>query len=142
MAAPLLLGHQDTREILRKTNRFRSSDHASLLALAKDLARLTADNIDVALLHAIMPLAKNERRGSLKSLERVLATIVFADEAKRAMAPLVGVYNLRVGDAHLASSQIDEWFDLVGIDRSGTPLQQGFQLLCATVGTLVAIANI
>jgi hypothetical protein len=135
--------HKDTSEIVRKASRFRSTDLPSLLALAKDLARLTADSIDVESLHAIVPLEKSEtRRGSLKSLERVLGTLVSADEARRIMGPLFGVYNLRVGDAHLASSEIDNEFCLVGIDRSATPLEQGFQLLFGTVEAIFAIAHI
>jgi len=136
----LLRKHQDTQEIIRKVTRFRATDLPSLLALAKDIARLTADSIEVAPLHAIVPLENGEKqRGSLKSLERVLATLVSSDEAREVMGPLIGIYNLRVGDAHLTSSELNDDFALANIDPAAKPLQQGYQLLYAAVGTLVRI---
>jgi hypothetical protein len=75
----------------------------------------------------------------LKSLERVLATLVSADEAREVMGPLIGIYNLRVGDAHLTSSELNDDFALANIDPAAKPLQQGYQLLYAAVGTLVRI---
>ena len=139
---PLLRPHADTKDIIRRTNRFRSTDLPSLLALAKDIARLTADSIDVAPLHHIVPLEKGEKRGSLKSLERVLSTLIPADDARKLVAPLVGIYNLRLGDAHLAASELDEDFELAQVDRNAIPLEQGLQLLTSTLDTLTAITNV
>jgi hypothetical protein len=139
---PLLRLHEDTKDIIRRTNRFRSTDLPSLLALAKDIARLTADSINVAPLHRIAPLEKGEKRGSLKSLERVLATLIPADDARKMVGPLVGIYNLRIGDAHLTASELDEDFELAHVDRNATPLEQGLQLLISTLNALTAMSNI
>jgi hypothetical protein len=68
--------HSEHDRLLRLIHRFRAVDEAGFYALAKDLARLTADSIDVAGLQAIVPIAKGEKRGSLKSLEGVLATVL------------------------------------------------------------------
>lgn len=139
---PLLRPHDDTKDIVRRTNRFRSTDLPSLLSLAKDIARLSADSIDVAPLHRIVPLEKGEKRGSLKSLERVLATLLPADDARKIVGPLVGIYNLRLGDAHLAAGELDEDFELAQVDRTAIPLQQGLQILLSTLNTLTTIANV
>ena len=139
---PLLRPHADTKDIIRRTNRFRSTDLPPLLALAKDIARLTVDSIDVAPLNRIVPLEKGEKRGSLKSLERVLATLIPADDARKMVGPLVGIYSLRLGDAHLAASELDEDFALAHVDRNVIPLEQGLQLLNSTLHTLTAMSNI
>jgi hypothetical protein len=136
---PLFREHRDIPAIAAGIHRFRSVDRSSLLTLAKDIARLTADSIDTESLHLIVPLEKGERRGSLKSLERTLATIVPPSAARTMMGPLFGIYELRVGDAHLTSSEIDEHFALVGIDVSASPLQQGLQLLMGAMRVLVEI---
>jgi hypothetical protein len=72
----------------------------------------------------VVPLAKGEKRGSLKSLERVLATVIAPEDAHRLTAPLFGVYDLRLGDAHMRSSQINEAFELVGVDQSLSSIRQ------------------
>ncbi|MBI1202164.1 MAG: hypothetical protein GC182_06595 [Rhodopseudomonas sp.] len=140
--AQLLRPHKDTVDIIRRTNRFRSTDLPSLLALAKDVARLTADSIDVDPLHKIVPLEKGEKRGSLKSLEKVLATLIPAAEARTIIGPLVGIYNLRVGDAHLAPKEIEKEFALAHVDRTALPVEQGLQLLVSTIDTLVRMAAV
>jgi hypothetical protein len=140
--ARLLRPHQDIKDIIRRPHRFRSTDLPSLLALAKDVTRLTADSIDVDPLHKIVPLKKGEKRGSLKSLEKVLAMLIPATEARTIIGPLVGIYNLRLGDAHLAPNEIEEEFALARVDRTALPVEQGLQLLVSTINTLVHMAAI
>jgi hypothetical protein len=41
----------------------------------------------------------------------------------------VGIYDLRLGDAHLPSEKIAEAFELIGLNASAPPLVQGQQLL-------------
>lgn len=139
---PLLREHQATPEILRSIHRFRATDHAGLLALAKDVARLTADSIDTTGLHSIVPPPKGEKWGSLKSLEKVLASLDPAVDARKLMSPLAGVYDLRLGDAHLPSEKVEEAFALVGIDRTLPMVVQGGQVLMATAWTLHRAAEI
>jgi hypothetical protein len=139
---PLLRRHELTVEILRSIHRFRATDEMGLLALAKDIARLTADSIDTSGLHAIVSPPRGEKWGSLKSLEKVLASLNPAGDARKLMSPLVGVYDLRLGDAHLPSEKIEEAFALVGIDRTNPTVLQGAQLLMAAVCTLQRAAQI
>lgn len=138
---PLINQHEITPDILTRAHRFRAMDQAGLLALAKDLARLTADSFNVDALHRIVPLKKDERRSSLKSLERVLATLIGDTEAHQLMGPLVGVYDLRLGDAHMPSGKIAEASTLAGIDSKASWIQQGATLLRTTISTIDKIAK-
>lgn len=137
----LLRDHPSRSEIVRTVHRFRAADAAGLLELAKDIARLTADSFDTRFLHRIAP-PNGEGKGSLKSLERVLGTLVRADHARSALTPLVGAYELRLGDAHLPSQQLTEAFGLAGIDPSDIPVQQATQLMRAVAGGIRAAADI
>jgi hypothetical protein len=128
-------------QILAKTHRFRSTDAAGLSALAKDVARLTADSIDTAALQRIAPPPKGVKWGSLKTLENVLAITVGEDEARLLMAPLVGAYDLRQSDAHLASSKLDDALTLLAVDRSKSFVEQGRMLLHSCVSALYGIGE-
>lgn len=138
----LLSRHEAQPEILRRVHRFRGLDTPGLLALAKDVARLTADSIDTSALSQIVTPPKNERWGSLKHLEKVLATKVAPEKARSTLTPLVGIYELRLGDAHLPSSQLAEAFELVGISTDATPISQAFGLIAAACDALQAILDI
>jgi hypothetical protein len=126
---PLFKSHDAAEEILRRTHRFRALDKPGLLALAKDVARLTADRIDVGVLRKAAAPPKGENWGSLKSLEKAVATVVAPGEAKAMLTPLVGIYELRLGDAHLPSDKLSTAWTLVGVDPTATYLKQGEQLL-------------
>lgn len=139
---PLFREHESTSDLLRSSHRFRAQDRAGLLALAKDLARLTADSIDVSPLHALAPLKKDEKRGSLRSLELALATMTSDREARQALSQLVGIYELRLGDAHLPGDKLNEAFRLAGVDVNAPPIQQGVQLLNALAQSFFAILKI
>lgn len=139
---PLFRVHEASDQILRKIHRFRAFDKPSLLVLAKDVARLTADLIDVSCLQNIITAPKGEKWGSLKHLEKALSTKTNPDKARDALTILVGIYELRLGDAHLPSSRIDEAFAKVGIDLTDTPLNQSTQLLENAAECLAEINNI
>lgn len=130
----LIRTHVQVPEILERTHRFRAIDRNGLFALAKDVARLTADSIDAAAIHDFLSLPKKDRPGSLKSLERLLATKAGSSKARLFMGPLVGAYEMRHGDAHLPSSKIDDSLRLVRVDPDSPLIIQGRQLLhwCAT----------
>jgi len=140
--APLLVQHAETKAIIASVHRFRAQDQKGLLNLAKDVARLTADSIDRGVLQKVAPTPKGQNRGSLKSLEAALATIVDAARARALTGPLFGTYDLRLGDAHLASETIKESFALVGIDPNTHPISQGAQLLKAVADALMRIAEV
>jgi hypothetical protein len=137
----LLKKHEETQNILAHAHRFRALDQAGLLSLAKDLARLTADTLDLDALRQLVPTAKGERLGSLKLLEQVLGTLIGSSDAHQLVGPLVGVYDLRPGDAHLPSGKIADAIALAGVDANAFLFQQGTQLLSATVSAIYAITQ-
>ena len=132
--------HPYRNEVLSHIHRFRSTNEKGLFALAKDIARLTADSIDITALQEIAAPPKGERWGSLKSLEKVLATVCTSEDARRALAPLVGTYQLRLADAHLPGCELAEAMKLVGIDGSSLALHQGQTLIanCANAAMVIA----
>lgn len=142
LGAPLFRAHEQHAEIIKHAHRFRAIDQSGLFALAKDLARLTVDSIDVRPLQQIASPPKGEKWGSLKSLEKFLATIVPAETAHAVLSPLFGVYEMRHADAHLPSREIEETLRLAGVDPKETAIKQGFQLLHGFVSSLYQIADI
>lgn len=139
---PLFREHPYRNEVLSRIHRFRSTNEKGLFALAKDIARLTADSIDIAALQEIAAPPKSEKWGSLKSLEKVLATVCAPEDARRALTPLVGTYQLRLADAHLPGSELAEAMTLVGIDSSIPALHQGQTLIVNCASAAMAIATL
>lgn len=138
----ILKEHDLIQELIKKCHRFRATDKAGLYALAKDVARLTADSIDVAAIQTIVIPPNGTKWGSLKSLENLLAKKIEPNKARLLLSSLVGVYELRHGDAHLPSSNIDEAFNLIGIDQDIPYVHQGYQLLHSCVSSIYEIINI
>ena len=138
---PLFRTHQDTNEIALRTHRFRSLDRNGFLSLAKDLARLSADLIDTKTLHTIAPAQNGQGTGSLRSLERALATLMDAGEARGMTSKLAGIYELRLGDAHLPSEKLDEALSLARVPSEGSWLFKGMCIIDAYVSSLYEIAG-
>ena len=138
----ILRQHEYVKELLPRLHRFRAMDRQGLFALAKDVARITADDIDAKQLQTIASPPKETEWGSLKSLEKVLATRIDPDKARSLLSPLVGIYELRLADAHLPTDDVKQAFKLVGIDESLPPTTQACQLLHAAVSSLYRICRI
>jgi hypothetical protein len=138
----LIRQHEHTAELLVRAHRFRATDKEGLFALAKDLARLTADSIDASAIQRLVSPPKDTKWGSLKSLEKLLATRIDAGEAHAMMSPLFGIYELRQADAHLPSQESNEALDLVRVDQSAPYVIQGYQLLHACVNTIYSIYDV
>jgi hypothetical protein len=139
----LFRSHSSRNEIQDSIHRFRAIEQQGVFALAKDIARLIVDSIDTAEMHKIAPPTKSASgKGSMKSLERVLGTMISPDNARNALRRLVGIYELRGADAHLPSSALADAFKLAGIDQSVTPLEQGIQMLLRTMQSLVNLHKI
>jgi hypothetical protein len=132
----LFRSHDSTPAIVNRVHRFRALDAAGLLALAKDIARLTADSLDVGVLRTIVAPAKGETWRSLRHLQNALATRVNSATARAALTPLAGIYDLRLGDAHLPSSDIDNAYKLAGVSPHDAPLEQAVALIDGAAGSL------
>ncbi len=131
--------------LLRVIHRFRSLDRESLLGLAKDLTRVFADRVDAKGLQkaaGIEPPPPAKSLGSLKALEGALATLVPKERARALCGPLFGMYDLRVGSAHLPGSEIGDSLRLANVDVKAPFVLQGYSMLTAFVATLRRLAEI
>jgi hypothetical protein len=136
---PLIREHHEIPNLLRRAHRFRATDKVGLFSLAKDLARLTADSFDAS---AIQKHVQAGTKGSLKSLEMLLATQIDPQDARKILGPLFGIYELRHADAHLPSREIDEALKLAKVDQQLPYVTQGYQLLCACVDVIYTMIEI
>lgn len=129
-------GHSSIKEIIPTINRFRATNENGLYSLAKDIARILADDINIEELQKIAIPPKGTKWGSLKTVENLLALKISKDAAREILRPLVGVYELRHGDAHLPSSDIEDAYKLIGIDRESPYVLQGYQMIYSCVDNL------
>lgn len=134
--------HDMVPDLIARAHRFRATDREGLFALAKDLARLTADSIDAGALQKLVSPPKGTKWGSLKSLENLLATKIDLNSARAMLSPLVGIYELRHADAHLASQDVSEALSLVRVDQNMPYITQGYQLLRACVSSICDICRV
>ena len=136
IGSPLFKEHSDSEKLFSSIHRFRALERDGLFSLAKDIIRLVADRVDVRALHAVAPPPEKVKWGSLKSLEKYLATIVSPEEARDIMGPLFGVYDLRLADAHLSSQDMLSTYAQIGIGSDEIDLDQGRGMIEATAKVL------
>jgi len=133
--------HTDSAEVFKSCHRFRALSAPGLYGLAKDLVRVVVEHIDRAVLYQIVAPPDKENWGSLKLLEKVLATVTEEKWAHVALGPLHGIYNLRLADAHVPSNDLDEAYALARVDRALPFVMQGRDLLVTCVTSLHKIAD-
>ncbi|MBY6265853.1 hypothetical protein EI613_28630 [Azospirillum sp. 412522] len=134
--------HDAAEEIIKSIHRFRAIDESGFLSLSKDIARLVVDRIVIENLHKVVAPPKGEKWGSLKSLEKVLSTIIDAGEARKLLSPLVGVYNLRLLDAHLPSSNVESAMALAGVPCEESGIFKGSTLIDNTGKAILKIIEV
>lgn len=110
-------------------SRFSSIDKTSLLRLAKDLVRVFTDRLNVKSLREISQHKDKDKLGSNKLLQDIISQKIGADKAKALFSNIVGIYDMRLGDAHPTGSKIDDAIKLAGIDENLSYLRQGEQLI-------------
>lgn len=139
----LLRDHEAVPNLLRRAHRFRAAEIDGLLELAKELTRLFIERIDVEPIIAALALPKADKKpGSLKILEKLVTHLRSEPEAKAMMAPLFGIYDLRLADAHLGTSLVDSGKARAGVDDTAPAAMQGRQLLRSFVDTLQQITAV
>lgn len=116
-------------QMIQNISRFASMDKASLLRLAKDLVRVFTDRLNVKSLREISQHKDKDRLGSNKLLQDIIAQTIGEDKAKSLFSNIVGIYDMRLGDAHPTGSKIDDAIKLAGIDENLSYLRQGEQLI-------------
>lgn len=138
----LFRAYPEPVEVFKPCHRFKALSESGLYGLAKDLVRVVVEHIDAAALQKIVAPPDREKRGSLKSLEKVLATVIGGKDAHAALGALHGIYNLRLADAHVFSKdELDEAYALTRVDRALPFVMQGRDLLIACVNSLHLIAD-
>lgn len=135
-------GHHSVSEIIKTINRFRAIDEKGLFSLAKDIARIIVDDVDIESVQKIVIPPKNTKWGSLKTIENLLALKIPSVDARKILSPIAGVYELRHADAHLPSSDVEKSFSLIQIDRSLPYITQGYQMINACIDNLYEILRI
>lgn len=119
----------DDESAMQQVSRFHSRDQASLLRLAKEIIRVFSDRLNVRELRKLSTHKEKDKLGSIKLLQDVLAKGVGEERARAVLGPVVGAYEMRVGDAHPTGTKIGEALKLAGIDESLSYLRQGEQLI-------------
>jgi hypothetical protein len=119
----------NVRDTLKVVSRFASKDKPSLLRLAKELVKIFSDRINIPGLRDISTHVRKKELGSIKLLEDIVAQKSGPDEARKLFGVIVGVYDMRNGDAHPTSSKIDEAIKLAGISQDMSYLKQGEQMI-------------
>jgi hypothetical protein len=114
---------------MQQVTRFACKDQPSLLRLAKEIIRVFSDRLNVRELRKLSTHAEKEKLGSNRLLQDVLAQRVGEDKARRIFGPVVGAYDMRVGDAHPTGSKIGEALKLAELDEDSSFLRQGEQLI-------------
>jgi len=126
----LLFSHELSREeFSKKISRFESKDQTSLLRLAKEIVCVFSDRLNVKELRNLSTHSNKDKLGSNKLLQDILSQRIGDEAARKIFGPVVGAYDMRVGDAHPTSSKIREAIELAGIDDEKSFIRQGQQLI-------------
>ena len=137
-----LYAHELDEKAATSLSRFDGVDDAALLRLAKELTRQFSDRLNTRLMREISTHQAKSKLGSIKLLESILAPLSSQELAHRVLGPIVGVYDLRTGDAHPTSSDIEEAFNLAGIDRSRSHLRQAQQMIDNYARAILGVGKI
>lgn len=135
--------HRAKKDIIRTLHRFRAVQPSGLFELAKDITRTVIEDFDVKALHRISAPQKDQGKGSLKSLERVVAhKLTDLQSAADLLSFLHAIYELRGMTSHLPSSSDSDPYRSLGISRTAPPVEQGRQLLHALMYFLAELCRL
>jgi hypothetical protein len=126
LGSDLFKDHSSEKDISRKIHRFQATSLEGFYLLCKEITRFLIERIDMDFLKKLKK--EDEKLGTLKRLENILTALGY--DGRKMMGVLVGVYDLRLADAHLPSTdKIAESMKLVGIDYEEMKLTSGKKLL-------------
>lgn len=126
LGSDLFRGHSSEKNISRKIHRFQATSLEGFYLLCKEITRFLIERIDMDVLKKLKK--EDDKLGTLKRLENILTALGY--DGRKIMGVLVGVYELRIADAHLPSTdKITESMQLVGVDYEEMKLNSGKKLI-------------
>jgi hypothetical protein len=135
---PLFRGTMGEPSARLRIHRFHAIDREGIFYLSKELTRGLIEWFDITSLKKLTP-SQDNKLGSLKRLEKLVSAT--GAEGYRIMGPLFAVYDLRIADAHISSSDVSDKFQLLGLaPRADNYVEQGKMLLQKVADTLVTIS--
>jgi hypothetical protein len=143
--SPLLKQLPSERDFLHHVHRFYCASFADICTLCKEIHRIITERIDVdALNQQIDPAnagkAKTQKLGQIKRLALWLDAL--GVDGRRVTAPLAGIYELRIADAHAASKTAREGLSLLAIPPDIEDyLTACFVVIARTVNCIVEIGR-
>ncbi len=139
------LGHELFREhsfeegIDKRIHRFQATSLEGFFLLCKEITRFLIERIDMDFLKTLKKEI-NKETGTLKRLEHILVDLGY--DGRNIMGVLVGVYDLRLTDAHLPSAEKTKVaMTLVGVDYDKEGLNSGKELIKNINYSLAAIGH-
>jgi len=124
-------------EFFHRIHRFYADSFADVCTLCKELHRIVTEPIDLDLLNQTIDpdnaKAANEKKlGQIKRLEKWLDSVGL--NGRKTTAPLAGVYDLRIGDAHITSTSIRDSLKILDIP----PDTEKYMAVCYSIIAQVA----
>jgi hypothetical protein len=135
----LLKDHPAVSELLKAVNRFQSVDHSGMFQLCKEITRVVVERLNVPLLKRLMPTVGQEL-GSIKRLAKVIEQR--GADGKELTKVLVGVYELRLADAHLPSQDLEHACDLLGISSKQNFVENGKVIILQVANAIDQISEV
>jgi hypothetical protein len=132
----LFTAHSSEQVISRKIHRFQATSLEGFYLLCKEITRFLIERIDIDFLNRLKK--EDDKLGSIKRVEKILTALGY--DGRRITGALVGVYELRLADAHLPSTfNIKDAMALVDIDYEALRLHSGKRLIQNVNASLVQI---
>ncbi len=130
--------HSFEEGINKKIHRFQATTKEGFFLLCKEITRYLIERIDTDFLKTLKKEMNN--LGTLKRLENILSALDY--DGRKIMGVLVGVYDLRLTDAHLPSAEkTNGAMTLVGVDYDKEGLNSGKELIKHINYSLIAIGH-
>jgi hypothetical protein len=131
---PLLQQFPTEKEFFHRIHRFYCDSFKDVCMLCKELHRIVSEPIDKSLLNSKIDPAnaqksKDQNLGSNKRLALWLDTLGL--DGRKITQPLAGVYDFRLGDAHIESSDLRKSLALFNIPPDNTDYQP---MCCEIIG--------
>lgn len=104
-SSELFSSHDSSEALWHTIHRFNSCTGQEFFRLCKDMTRLLIERINTGVLKSVTASCA-KKLGTLKRLEHLAAAN--HPDARTLLSPWHGIYALRIADAHLTSSSVEE----------------------------------